>query len=85
MSDRGNLQSREGIMTQATLPDRFTATQAALEQAGQGHVLTFFDRLNDQQKEQLLSQIDASPYARKNCCEISLLSILQFRENARNL
>ncbi len=46
-------------MTQATLPDRFTATQAALELAGQSHVLAFFDRLTDERKEHLLSQIEA--------------------------
>jgi UDP-N-acetylglucosamine/UDP-N-acetylgalactosamine diphosphorylase len=51
---------REPIMTQAsTQTERYQQCQQTLRDIGQGHILQFFDQLDAQQQDQLLSQIEA--------------------------
>ncbi|GAB4197912.1 MAG: UDPGP type 1 family protein [Phycisphaeraceae bacterium] len=42
----------------ATLQERYEAVSRVLESVGQAHVLQFYDNLNDEQRDRLLSQIE---------------------------
>lgn len=51
-------------MLQATLEDRLSALRKTLDQVRQGHLLHFFDQLDDEQKEELLQQIENIDWTR---------------------
>lgn len=64
-----------------TMDQRLEKAQAALSQADQAHVLKFYDQLNDDQKDQLLGQIESVDWIEvKRLVQSHVLKSPQFKK-----